>query len=777
MGLRYSTAIWFTLLLSVLLIPSAEIYLYGYALLTGKTVLCFSALLFVSATISVILRKYLSPPLVKRLGIAGGLMVPPFLLLLFSVPVAVTGVTPGSIWPPSPLNSERIVILIAATAYLSSYFSLSLASCTIIGQGIKGKEKELFRPLRITLAIFIFTAIVLLIMPVDTVIRIASGSWFVRLLATLALVQVLSLLVFTLALKKDLKKRLTTGRTDGVILYESENMGLFGGVDKGRLQSSLFFQSHYLDIISGKSEYLFSKADDNYAESLIQSAWRYFDMALMPSLEYISSEGRFRDTVRNEAAGLLATMNRYFSDPVTNREMLIQSGHSEVKVRARSLLAGGKTPGATEVMRLLHSGDTEMINTGLAAIGLFRMKELYNEVTRFLSVPETGKEAFFLLRHLGTEISDSLIMNCSDESVSAEVCILLSRLADKNNSPELVDRLITGLRRYPLNERLRVLRNLEHISHPVSNDAKKILTEMSLETISGISAVIGFQLAAAKSNYVLLEKALSWDREAASEFLFTCLSFLAGRDTVTLLRSYHKSKIADDCRLGAEIIRAVFSEPLRKPLLALLNNNSDTERIHDLSLLFHVKKITGSSLAHEILASGQNVTGNWSKACALRKITEGKETGIPEQIITFLFSNSMILLEESARALRKTDPGQMAKVLLRLPPEAANTIRPIFENTVPEAAGIFSKTRFLNLCFGPVPEERMLFVAERMKYSVVNDAGSLPGMLSWVVPYENERSGLYSLNVNVLTDFVFHYSEYTDIFVGYIDKREGDVTR
>jgi hypothetical protein len=82
---------------------------------------------------------------------------------------------------------------------------------------------------------------------------------------------------------------------------------------------------------------------------------------------------------------------------------------------------------------------------------------------------------------------------------------------------------------------------------------------------------------------------------------------------------------------------------------------------------------------------------------------------------------------------------------------------------------IFEKTRFLSLCFKSIPEERIIMLASAMRYSETYDAESLPGLVSWMVPSHEGKSGLYTLPVSDIARFVFHYSEYTDIFVEYMN--------
>jgi hypothetical protein len=151
-------------------------------------------------------------------------------------------------------------------------------------------------------------------------------------------------------------------------------------------------------------------------------------------------------------------------------------------------------------------------------------------------------------------------------------------------------------------------------------------------------------------------------------------------------------------------------------------------------------------------------------------------TGIERELaVSYLFSNNQILQEESARAIRAINREWYSDAETRLPGHARTRIEAVINGTMPEMAMIFEKTRFLSLCFSSIPEERMIMLAMALRYSETYYAETLPGQISWIVPSEEGKSGLYSLPVSDITAFVFHYSEYTDIFVEYMDK-QGNAT-
>jgi hypothetical protein len=254
--------------------------------------------------------------------------------------------------------------------------------------------------------------------------------------------------------------------------------------------------------------------------------------------------------------------------------------------------------------------------------------------------------------------------------------------------------------------------------------------------------------------------------------MYSLLAMLSGKAVADVINSCSGDGTACGAGIAAEAIDTVIAGPIRRPLRALLGNHTDNGRLAELSQCYPLREIKGRSVASFILASEQNITGTWSKACALHKVgTEGG--GLEKELaVSYLFSNSQLLQEESARAIRALNPQWYTEAEARLPEAIRNRIAAVISGDIPEAAMIFEKTRFLSLCFNRIPEEKVLHLASSMTYSESYDSGSLPGVISWIVPSQGGRSGLYALPVNNIEDFVFYYSEYTDIFVNYMDNQE-----
>lgn len=766
MRVSYIILVWLILTLLVITISTVLAPVFIFPLFNLSQAVSLIILVAAVLLISGGIRRLSSLFFMKGPGVIWGLITPPVILLIASLPSTLLYLKPGSSEAINNNTFLEMLFFLGAFLYISTILVLTIPALSIMRMGFKGSLPTMLRrSILVPYVLVLFAGMVFLFADHKSWEEY-TFSYHIIALPFLAIVNMITLLVLYIEFKREIRYRILDD--EGIFMKpESEEIT----EDYTRFQkSSLLFQSHYLDIISGSTEYLSNQADDNYAESLIESASRNFDPALLPALKVIRDSGRFKESLQQAASLATDTIEKYFNDPRKNRDLVIQSGQTEKVVNARLILTGKRVPEESEVIRLLHDNNKEIRKIGLATAGLFRMNGLLEEIIQALSVHDTEKEAFFLLQHFGTDTYNDLAETYLKQSGSEKMGMMVARLLGPSATPESLSVLSSYLVKGPVGARTRIVRHLNESGFKPSADQRKELMDVCLDLIGNMARIISFQVSARKSRFFLLDKALQWEREMNDNLLRELLLLLTGRGAIELLYGRYEGKEAFSTRFMAEVIKIITGDPLKRPLLALKNNNTDHERLRQLSKYFPVKEdIKNASIAGSILSSDQSIAGVWTKACVLRKVAEGKLKAEKELLITFLFSQRLILQEEAARALLTTGTDWFGDVSDRLTLEVRQRTVKIIDKSQPEPAMMFNKVRFLTLCFNRIPEERMLFLASRMTYSHSYDSRPLPGYLTWVVPIGNDKSGLYSLSVNVLADFIFHFSEYTDIFVDYID--------
>jgi len=552
---------------------------------------------------------------------------------------------------------------------------------------------------------------------------------------------------------------------------ERQDRALSGTVEGFR--NVMLVEDHYLDLISGRLDYLTNHAGDGYAAEIIAVAARTFDPALIAALKVISDEPRFSSKTRKEAGAGATVLEKYYSDPVRNRDLLRLPGIPEKTVVARSIMLGKGRPYEQDIIKLLGDPSAEIRRTGLIAAGRYNMTGLKTEVIRALSNPETDREAFYTLRQFGHEVYGEVIGTAiRPGNREAENNMILELL---NDMPlmEALPWLSNFVGRSTMGVRLKAARMLCDRGWKPQGKNRQRIEEILSETLHAIARIMAMQSEAGRNKSFLLAASLKDERQAFTDFLFSLLVLVAGRDAATVIMNPSGNDDSYRAGIASEAIETVIDPSVRRPLRALLGNHNDHDRLAELSLLYPVRSPRGRSLASLILSSEQTTTGTWTKACALHKAAmEGK--GLDrEQVVSYLFSNSMLLQEESASVIRVLNPEWYSETEARLKEPARSRISALVSGTLPMAATIFEKTRFLSLCFNNIPEEKMIMLATGMRFSESYDATSIPGVISWIVPSGEGKTGLYSLPVDDIASYLFYYSEFTDIFVNYIDKQGG----
>ncbi len=530
---------------------------------------------------------------------------------------------------------------------------------------------------------------------------------------------------------------------------------------------------HYPDIIAGKLEYLVSHAGDVYASELTAMAARTFDPALIPALKVIASGSRFSEKIRQEATAGVTVIEKYYSDPVRHSDLLRLPGIPDRTAVARGIMLSRSGPQEQDVVKLLTDPNPEIRRTGLRAAGRYGLTGLKNDIVRAISNPETAREAFQTLRQFGPEVYGEVIGTAIKAGNSERVNIIILKLLDEMPPGEALPWLTGMVESGSMGIRQKAASSLCKRGWQPDDPGRQKIRETISETVHTVARLIALHSEARRSGSFLLAAALGNERKICTDFLSCLLSLLAGRKAAELMMPY--PEISDSFRAGiaSEAVETVTEDPAREPLRALLGNSTDADRLSELSLHFPVRSARDRSLSSFLLSSEQNITGIWTKACALHKAGLERKGLDREQAVSYLFSNSPVLQEESAAAIREINRTWYDEAESRLTEPSKTRISAVVNGTLPQTAMLFEKTRFLSLCFSNIPEEKLILLASGMRYSGSYDTTSLPGVLSWVVPSADGKTGIYSLPVSDIAGFVFYYSEYTDIFVQYMDNQGG----
>jgi hypothetical protein len=766
----YKWIFWSALALTVIT-SAAIIAVISDLSLFRSTPLLYSASLTVTGVgLGLLMRNRFYLPLLRNLRLAGKLILAPLMLLILSIPAAIIYIYYDLNGQESLKLLSALFVSLAAVFYLSAVSVISLPSMDSVHHMFikepdrRGKNGSLKKR---TIGIIVLFAFILGIVSWRADIH---GSGLVFIFPLLSLLLITMDIILTADFRNTLTNRIKTVPAASTILRgDFPDAGNIAGFRK-----VLALTDHYMDLVCGNFEFLKAHADDPYASVVVSVAAKSYDPALLPALDVIAGESRLTEEVRNRAITVIHNITRYYSDPGRNSDLLRIAGVSEKSATARSIMLSKRAPQISEIIKLLGDTSSEVRRIGLIAAGRYDIRELRVEVMQAFSNPETAVEAFRVLRHFGPGVYGDIIGTALKKGNSERENLMIMRLLEMMPLSAALPYLINFVGGGHLSVRLKAARSLCEGGYMPTGKQRQIIEDALDSTLNTIARLIALHLEAKRNRYFIMIAALERERAMNNEFMLSLLTLLAGRTAAEVIMSLPGSDDTFRTGIAAEAIDAVVEDPVRRPLKALLGNDNDRSRLAELALYYPVRETRGKSIASSILSSDQNITGIWTKACALHIVAAESQGLEREQAVAYLFSNSQLLQEESARAIGSLNPGWYDTAEPRLGETARNRIGGVIRGKLPGPAMIFEKTRFLSLCFNNIPEEKIMLLAQGMRYSESYDAGSIPGQMSWVIPSRDGKSGLYSLPVVDIETFVFHYSEYTDVFVHYMDK-QGDL--
>jgi hypothetical protein len=200
-------------------------------------------------------------------------------------------------------------------------------------------------------------------------------------------------------------------------------------------------------------------------------------------------------------------------------------------------------------------------------------------------------------------------------------------------------------------------------------------------------------------------------------FLFNILSIAYDPGSLSKIRSNLESGTLESVNYALEMIDIVIDDSIKSKLVSLIDVVSDDEKLKNLHQFYPGEVPPYSQLIEDIINRDYNLISIWAKASALRNMNEITGKNSEESVIALLFSPEQILQEETARLISRTNKGFFRAVSDRIPKESKRLIEKIVSGDLTDNEFLFEKVKFLSALFKEIPEDELLYLAGKMKYS------------------------------------------------------------
>jgi len=562
----YQWVLWSVLTLSAITAATLLVIIADISLFETTPFLYAASVGAATTGLMLVIRNSSYLPGVKNMQIQGRLLISAITLLTLSVPASLVFIYYDLNGKETLKLLSALFTSLAAILFFASFLTYTLPAMSAISQLFAEEDGRWCRirnvRAKMIAAITLLTVVLMLIKRFTGY----NSSGLILLIPLFTLIQVILDIIISAEFRNIIMVRIRRQETS----TEPPENQIQPGDQVSGFRSVLLYPSHYLDIVCGKLDYLINRADDSYAAELVRIAGRTFDPAIIPALKTIVSGKRFSEAVRHEASGVIAHIEKYYSDPVRNSEMLKLPGINEKTAVTRVILTGKKAPQTSEIARLVSDINPDIRRIGLAAAGLYGMKELREEALQALFLPETEREAFYLLHHFGPETYGEIIGSAlrpqNRESVSLMIMRLLSMMPLAQVTPYLSNLMEGG----PVTVRLKAVKYLCEQGFVPDTNQRQRIEETINGTVYNVARLIVLQTEADKNRYFILSGAIGWEKEMNYELLFSLLALTSGKATAGLIRTSTAGGTAEGAGIASEVIDTMINGSTRRPMQALL---------------------------------------------------------------------------------------------------------------------------------------------------------------------------------------------------------------
>jgi ATP/ADP translocase len=513
--------------------------------------------------------------------------------------------------------------------------------------------------------------------------------------------------------------------------------------------AALAFKSDYFRLIAGDYSPLEAGHGRKYVEKIADKGIRENDLSLLPVLRKIRDDNRSDAAMREICEKAVIELERH----------RVADGKRKA---AMVTLAGTTAPQTTEVLRLLRDNSTDSKRLGIFIIGKFRLAEMITEVCDCLVIPELETDAISVLTYFGPDAVRDLerffMANSGNVCAGKHVLRIMSSIRSAESFAFLFSRLWSISRE----TREMAVSGLLEGGYNAEGENRDRLHQLISDKIGILTWNISARVTLAKHEDTILLKILDKDTDRWRKFLFNLLSIAYDRSSIEKIKENLDKDTVESVNFALEMIDIVIEDSIKPKIIALFDMVSDEDRLKNLWHFFPGEISPYDRLLENIINRDYNLVTVWTKACTLRHIDRINGNDLAETASALLFSPDCLMQEEAAGLLARCNKDVYTSVSGRIPVFIRERLDGITKGKIEPGDLMFEKIHFLTQRFKNVPEEKLILLAEKLRFIENPGTGSQsPGeCIIWQVKAEageNQVNLIYGMGEQFRAEGLFYF--------------------
>lgn len=699
---------------------------------------------------TLILKTFLFSYLIKNYGLKVMLIMPPFLLMIFTAAAAGLGSSLGYV--PAAGGFMIFFLILALSRLISKAVrdAVETPSFKVIYQTISEKVRYDVQSIvdgTVNEIAALTSGLLLSGLGIIVAGRLISFSW------VLLAITIIWLFV-GFRLYNEYRKAIIRSLDEAGTQEAGNKAGPAAGM-QGKLQAGMVIRDAYPSLVDEEFSILHGENSEMMAGLLTGLAEESSDINLVPALKHIAGLQTIPEGIREEAAELAAVISR--SGRIKSDPFLKLPVGPEVS----ELLADRRTPQPSSLLSTLRDGSPASKRAAIVLIGKHRITDMVPEVCELAARPDTAIDAMAVLERIGSasysEIVRVFLRSSGNPIMMKNLLTIMGRACYAEASGFIYQMLRTNSR------------TVRRLAAEILIDKKYRVPENELDRmhqlISEIAGVLTWHIQAmvalGKSGNSILHSAAGREMKWWYDFLFMLLKISYDSHQITRIRENLDAGTVESVNFALEMIDIVIDESVKAKVAACVDLIPDEDKLKTLHHFYPGFVPDYNDLVIELINRDYNLTSVWTKAIAVRSLSEQNlPAGAELTLSSLLFSPNMLLVEEAARVLAEKSPSTLAGIRYRLPGSSVEVVESVAGGKRGTEGFLFEKTCLLKSCLPEIPEDDLVYLA-----GMVTPAGNEhKGAGNYVIGGGSNSGsggdGPYTLSEEAVRGFLSMYPEY-----------------
>ncbi|MFO7575965.1 MAG: hypothetical protein R6W67_12490 [Bacteroidales bacterium] len=653
------------------------------------------------------LKTFLFSYLIKTYGLKIILLLPPILMMIFTV--AAAGL--GSILGYTPASGGFILffLLLALSRLFSKAIrdSVETPSFKVIYQTLSDKIRYDVQSIvdgTVNEIAALTSGLLLSVLGIIVLGKLISFSWV--LLAITALWAFLGFRLYVEYRKSIIRSLDEAGSKSEDTEPEGE-----GHKSGGRLYSKIILRTKYPELINQRYAVLENDPGENLSGELVSVMMESCDPLLLEAVKWVSENDKLSKELTDRAKESLRSLQEGRSD---YRDPFLDG---VVRPEALELATGTRAPHPALLLRILRDSSAATRRIALMLIARHDITDMIPEVCELLPVKKTFPDAIAVLDHFGVKSYGELNRYFMKSSGNITLMKNLLTLLGKNCYQESEQLIYQMLRTNSRDIRGRAATILVINGFRIAEDDRDKMHQLISETVGTITWYIQALVVLAKEGDAELTEAVNSEMNWWNDFLFSLLSITYDSQSIQKIRENLETGTVESVNFALEMIDIVLDESIKARVAFCIDISDNEEKLKSLYNFYPGFIPSYENLLTEIINRDYNLSDLWTKSTAIRALGSISDPAdVTLSLSALLFSPSRLLVEEAVRLLLLIDDPGVEEISGRVPSENRKIIEDIVNKMVAGGEFLTNKIRFLKERLSLVPVDDLIPLAEKLNY-------------------------------------------------------------